>query len=411
MSLKRRVFVVGAGMTRFHHKMHSGKSGRELFVEAALEAFSNVDKGIDRKDVEGVFTGYFTPTYYEHQGHIGPLVVDWAGLDNVMGWRTESACASSSAALITGVLAIASGLFDVVMVGGVEKMTELPTEKVTDALSVAADDDYEIPAGVTFPGQFALIAQVYFKKYGVSWEQLQSIPIKNHRNGKLNPKAQFQEEIIDRARKIGRERGLNFRDELDFLKSDYNRVVAWPLRLFDCSPISDGASATILASDEKCRDFTDTPIEVAGFGFATDTISLHDRTNYTSFKASVEAGKQAYKMAGVKPRDIDIAEVHDCFSIAEAIAIEDLGFFNRGEGVKASEEGRTAIKGEKPVNTSGGLKCKGHPVGATGTAMVYEVWKQLRGEAGPRQVQNAETGLTHNLGGSGASCSVIIFKR
>ncbi len=406
-----KVAVVGAGMTRFHHSLHKNKNGRELFVEAVLEAYSSVDKGIDPSEIGAVFTGYFAPTFFEHQAHVGPLAADWVNLTPKMGWRTESACASASAAFITGYMAVASGLRDVVIVGGIEKMSNLTTEEVTDALSVAADNEYELPAGVTFPGQFATMANAYFKRYNVTWEQLQAIPIKNHRNGALNPKAQFQETIMDRAVKVGKKLGVKFKDELDFLKSEYNRVIAWPLRLFDCSPISDGASAAILVRGELAKKYTDTPVYVSGVGFATDSLSLHDRQTYTSFKSTMEASKQAYRQANVKPKDVDVAEVHDCFSIAEAIATEDLGFFKKGEGVKAAQKGITSIKGDKPINPSGGLKCKGHPVGATGIAMVYEIWKQLRGESGKRQVENAETGLIQNLGGSGASCGVIILRR
>jgi len=411
MGLQREVCVIGAGMTRFHHKIHKDKSGRELFVEAALEAMESVDKGIERKDIQALFVGYFTPSLYEHQGHIGPLVTDWMGLTPITGWRTETACASSIAAFMTGVLAIASGWYDVVMVGGVEKMTALPTEGVTDALSVAADDDYEIPAGATFPGLYALLAQAYFKKYNMTWEDLQAIPIKNHHNGALNPKAQFQEEIMDIAKRIGQREGVTFKDPLDFLKSKYNRVIAWPLRLFDCCPISDGAAVAILAAEDIAKKFTDTPIRVAGIGFGTDTLALHDRISLTSFASAVFASRQAYKMAGIEPKDVDVVEVHDCFSIAEVIATEDLGLFERGEGLKAAVEGRTALDGDRPVNPSGGLKCKGHPVGATGAAMIHELWKQLRGEAGKRQIPDAEIGLAHNVGGTGASCGVVILRR
>lgn len=409
--LAREVVVIGAGMTRFHHKIHKNKTSRELFTEATMDAVNSVDKGINLKTVEALFVGYFTPEFYEHQGHIGPLMADWLGLCPIPAFRTEMACASSGAAFVAGALSIASGMYDAVLVGGVEKMTNLATEEVTDALSVAADSYYEVPMGATFPGLYALIAQAHFKKYGTTWEQLQAISIKNHHNGSLNPKAQFQEEIIDIAKTIGAQRGATFKDAMDFLKSPFNRMIASPLRLFDCCPISDGASAVLLVAEEIAKKYTDTPLHIAGFGMASDNIALHDRADPTTLRASVEASRRAYMMADVKPKDVDVVEVHDCFTIAELVATEDLGFFKKGEGGKAIEEGRTTLKGDIPVNTDGGLKCKGHPVGATGTGMINEIWKQLRGEAEKRQIKGAEIGLIQNVGGSGASATVAIFRR
>jgi acetyl-CoA C-acetyltransferase len=411
MSLARGVSLVGAGMTRFHHRIHRDKSGRELFNEATEKAMESVDGGIDRRDLQAVFVGYFTPEAYEHQGHIGAQVADWLGLCPVAGWRTESACASSAYAFLTGVIGIASGLYDVVLVGGVEKMTELSTEQVTDALSMAACDDYELPPGATFPGLYALLAQAYFKKYGATWEQLQAVPIKSHHNGSLNSNAQFQEEILDIGNRWGARRDLSFKDNMEVLKSTLNRMVAYPLRLFDCCPISDGAATAILAADDVAKKYTDAPIQIKGVSATTDNLAIHDRTSLTSLRATVEAGKRAFNMAGLKPKDVDVADVHDCFTIAEILAIEDLGFFKRGEGIRATEEGITSLKGDIPINTDGGLKCKGHPAGATGAGMIHEIWKQLRGEAGKRQISNAEIGLLHNVGGDGASCVVSIFSR
>lgn len=409
--LARDVVVVGTGMTRFHHKIHKNKTGRELFTEAVIDAVNSVDKGISLKDVEALFIGYFTPELYEHQGHIGPLMADWLGVCPIPTFRTEMACASSGAALVAGILSIASGMYDIVLVGGVEKMSNLTKAEVTDALSLAADSNYEVPMGVTFPGLYALIAQAHFKKYGTTWEQLQAVSIKNHHNGSLNPKAQFQEEVIDVAKRIGVRNSITFKDAMDFLRSPFNRMIAYPLRLFDCCPISDGASAVLLVAEEIAKKFTDTPIHIAGFGMASDNLALHDRSDFTTLRASVEAVRQAYRMADVKPKDIDVADVHDCFTIAEIVATEDLGFFKKGDGGKAIVEGRTALDGDIPINTDGGLKCKGHPVGATGTGMVNEIWKQLRGEAERRQIKEAETGLIHNVGGSGASAVVAILRR
>lgn len=398
-------------MTRFHHKIHAGKTSRELFVEAALEASESVDHGFELRDVEALFVGNFSSDAFERQAHTAPLMADWLGLCPRAATRVEDACASSGVAVNLGALAIASGAYDVAMVGGVEKMRTLSTEEVTDTLAMAADDIYEVSAGLTFPGLYATMATAHFARYGSSWEQLASIAIKNHYNGSLNPKAHFQSEIMETARRLGEQRGLTFRDEMEFLRSPLNPVVAYPLRLFDCCPISDGAAVVILAAAEVAKRFTDTPVYIRGLGQASDAMSLHDRADPTTLRATKLAAAQAYRMAGVNAEDIEVADVHDCFTIAEVMATEDLGFFPKGEGGKAAEEGRTALDGEKPVNPDGGLKAKGHPVGATGTAMAYEMFKQLRGEAERRQVEGVEFALAHNVGASGATVVVQIYER
>ncbi len=407
----KSVDLIGVGMTKFGK--HPDETGRDLLVKAMEDAVSHVDKGIDiKKDIKALFVGYFTPELFEHQGHIGTLAAEWLGLSGIPAFRTESACASSSAALATGYWAVASGMYDLVMVSGVEKMTNLDTTGVTDALSIAADNVFELPAGITFPGLFALMAQEYFEKYNGSWEDLQAVTLKNHYNGSLNPKAQFHAEIASIAKKIAVKKGVTFKDDMDFLKSKYNPLVAYPLRLFDCSPISDGASVAFLASSEISNRFTDKPLHVKGVGLGTDTIAVSGRPDLTTSKGTVNAANAAYKMAGVTPDDIDIAEVHDCFTINEVILSEDLGFFERGKGLKGAMEGRTSLSGDKPLNTDGGLKSKGHPVGATGIAMIHEIWLQLRGEAGERQVKGSpKLGLTCNVGGSTASSMVFILER
>jgi len=394
----KKVDLIGIGMTKFGK--HSDKTSRDLLVEATREAITSVDKGIDLKeDIKGLFVGYFTPSFYEHQGHSGPLITEWLGLTGIPAFRTESACASASAALATGYFAVASGMYDVVMVAGVEKMTNLDTQGVTDALSIAADDVFELGTGITFPGLFALMAQEYFEKYGGNWEDLQAVTLKNHHNGSLNPKAQFRAKISAIAEKIAIKKGVTFKDEMDFLKSKYNALVAYPLHLFDCSPISDGASVAFLASREISSRFTNNPLHITGVGLSTDTLTVAGRPDLTTSEATVNAAVAAYKMAGIVPNDIDIAEVHDCFTINEVILSED-------------QEGRTSLSGDKPINTDGGLKSKGHPVGATGIAMVHEIWEQLRGEAGGRQIKDEpKIGLTCNVGGSTASSMVFIFER
>jgi acetyl-CoA C-acetyltransferase len=255
------------------------------------------------------------------------------------------------------------------------------------------------------------MASAYFKKYNATWDQLAAVTIKNHKNCMLNPKAQFQADIMATGKKMGEKSGRVFTDEMEFLRSEFNPVVASPLRLFDCCPISDGAAVVILAADEVAEKYTDTPVKIIGMGQASDSIAMHSRPDFTTLRAAVKASEEAYKMAGLKPKAIQVADVHDCFTIAEVIATEDLGFFLKGKGGKAAEEGRTALNGEFPINPDGGLKAKGHPVGATGVAMAHEMFKQLRGQADKHQVEGAEVGLIHNVGASGASVAVQIYRR
>jgi len=411
MTLSHKVCVVGAGMTRFHHKIHAEKQGREMFVEAALEAAASVDKGFSLRDAEALYLGYFSSDVFERQAHTSALMVDWMGMGPKPAVRVEAACASSGVAVNVGALAIASGLYDVVVVGGVEKMRNLDTGQVTDTLALAADASYEAAMGFTFPGLYAVIADAHFNRYGSTWEQLASVSVKNHVNGSMNEKAQYQETIMEIAGKMGERKGLKFRDELEFLRSDLNPMVASPLRLFDCCPISDGAAAVILATEGVAKRFTDTPVRLLGLGQASDTMALHDRDDLTTLKATTLASRQAYRMAGVGAKGVNVACVHDCFTIAEVVASEDLGFFPKGKGGEAAAEGRTGLGGEMPINPDGGLKAKGHPVGATGAAMVVEMFKQLRGQAGRRQVKDAEVGLTQNVGAAGATVAVQVYGR
>jgi acetyl-CoA C-acetyltransferase len=398
-------------MTRFHNKLHIDKTGRELFVEAALDAAGSVDKGFSFKDANALFVGNFTSDVFEGQGHTAAVMADWLGINPTPAYRIEDACASSGAALNLGAITIASGMADVVIVGGVEKMSRLTTDQVTDALALAADSSFETSVGFTFPSIYAAMASSYFKKYNTTWDQLAAITIKNHRNCILNPKAQFQLDIIATGKKMGEKSGRIFKNEMEFLRSDLNPVIASPLKLFDCCPVSDGAAAVILAADKVTRKYTDTPVKMIGMGQASDTIALHSRPDFTTLRAAVKASEDAYKMAGVTPKSIQVADVHDCFTIAEAIATEDLGFFPKGQGGKAAEEGKTALNGELPINPDGGLKAKGHPVGATGVAMAHEMFKQLRRQAGQHQVNGAEVGLIHNVGAAGASVAVQIYRR
>lgn len=414
--LSRGITIVGAGMNRFG--VYPEKSSRDLLVDAFLAMRQSVDRGLDPKIIEAVYIGNFTSELFEHQGQIAPIMTDWIGLTPRPATRIEDACASGGAALRQGILAIASGLFDVVLVGGVEKMTHLPTQRVTDTLETAADELYESVAGFTFPGFYAAMATAYAARYHADPRALMEIAIKNHQNGALNENAQFQltiPQIMEKARARLLERGMpdpHWRSPYDFLNdTTANPLIAYPLRLFDCSPVTDGAACLLLAAEELSGAFTSTPLHVIGTGQASDG-GLYAREDLVSLKSARCAAQEAYQMAGVQPQDIKLAEVHDCFTIAEIIASEDLGFFAPGEGANAAIEGETMRNRTRPINTSGGLKAKGHPVGATGVGQVVEIWKQMRGEAGARQIAaDVNLALTHNVGGTGQTCTVHIFER
>ena len=414
-ALPRGVAVVGAGMSKFG--AFPEKSSRDLFVEAYLDLGKSVDKGFDPEAIDAIYTGNYSGELFEGQGHTAPLIAEAAGLTPVPAVRVEGACASGGLAFRQGVIAVASGMNEAVLVAGYEKMTNLPTSQVTDALATAGDTLYEIPAGFTFPGFYAAIATAYMAKYGMTPEHLMKVTLKNHENGALNPKAQFNVTIpgwmkgrVEAAIKKGKP-VPTWQTVWDFLHDDSaNPMIAWPLRLFDCSPVTDGAGALLLVPAEEAHKYTDNPIYLVGTGQASD-VALHSRAELTSLGAAAHAAATAYEMAGVKPDDIRIAEVHDCFTIAEVVATEDLGFFEPGEGYKMADEGVTARLGPKPINTSGGLKAKGHPVGASGVAQIYEIWKQMRGEAGERQVPgDVPLALTHNVGATGTTCVVNIFE-
>ncbi|MCL6578526.1 MAG: thiolase domain-containing protein [Candidatus Bathyarchaeota archaeon] len=389
MKGKPLVSIVSAGLSKFGKL--EGLYAREIFAEAAKEAFDRCPKLDPKKDIQALFVGHMGESY-EHQGHTGATMADWAGLLHVPATRTEAACASSGAALRAAIYAVLSSLADVVMVGGVEKMTHRSTAEVTEYLAMASDYPFEQWHGITFPGLFALMATAHMHKYGTTEKQLAAVAVKNHYHGSLNPKSHMQKEIT-------LENALS------------SRVIAWPLKLYDCSLITDGASCLILTKPELAKKYTDTPVHIIGSGQASDTIGMYERESFTSLTAARLAAKKAYEMADAKPEDIDVAEVHDCFTIAEIIAYEDLGFCKPGEGGQLVEKGETKLGGRLPVNTSGGLKAKGHPVGATGTGQAYEIFLQLTGQADKRQVKSAEIGLTHNVGGSGATATIHIYRR
>lgn len=412
----RGVAVVGAGMSKFG--AFADKTSRDLFVEAYQEMNSSVDKGFDPDRIDAFYLGNFSSDQFEKQAHLAPILASWVGLSPIASVRVENACASGGIAIRQAALAIAAGEYDVVLVGGLEKMTDLDISAVTEALATAADTQFEIPAGFTFPGFYAAMATAYMAEHNAPREAFYHVSIKNHENGALNDKAQFGQtikHIMESKKKRAVEKGYpvpTWEKEIDFLSDPKgNPNIAWPMALFDCSPVSDGGAVALLVAEDIAKEFTDTPLYLIGSGQASDG-ALPDRETLASIPAAVEAAKQAYAMAGLTPDDIDFAEVHDCFTIAEIMAIEDLGFFPHGEGWKAAIEGKTARNGEHPINTSGGLKAKGHPVGASGVGQLNEIWKQLRGVAGERQLPgNPRIGLAHNVGGSGQTCVVNIFER
>lgn len=386
--MSEKVAIIGIGMTKFGELWD--RSLRSLIVEAGTEAM--IDAGVKPEDIDGLYAGNMSAGQFVGQEHTASLIMDYLELNPKPAMRLESACASGGLALRSGYMAIKSGMQDIAIACGVEKMTDVLGGRATGALGTASDQEWEVFQGATFPGLYAMIARRHMHEFGTTEEQLAATAVKNHHNGALNEHAQFPFEItIEKVMK--------------------SAPVSTPLKLLDCSPISDGAAAVILAGEEKAKKLCDDPIWIKASGQATDTISLHSRPDIYTLRATVEAAKQAYAQAKLTPKDIDIAEVHDCFTIAEICAIEDLGFCKKGDGGKFEEQGKTALDGPKPINTSGGLKSKGHPVGATGIAQAIESVTQLRGDAGKRQVKNVKNALTHNVGGSGGSCTVHIFGR
>jgi len=383
----RRVAVVGIGHGKFG--IRSDASERELVFEAVKECLN--DAGITIKEVESMVTGICSD-HFSFALQPSAMIHDYIGFHPKPNFRTEGACATGSMAVRTGWMTVASGLADLVLVVGTEKMTEVPTSVATEIMGRGGDATWEYPFGTTFPGYYAMIARAHMARYGTTEEQLAKVAVKNHYYGRLNPYAHMQKDVtLEMA-----------------LSSSY---VAYPLKLFDCSLITDGAAAILLASEQRAKAISDKPVWLLGLGLGTDTMTLGERKDLTSLKGSVYAARQAYEMAGLTPDDIDVATVHDCFTIAEIVAYEDLGFCKKGEGGKLIEEKQTYADGKIPVNVDGGLKSKGHPVGATGVSMSVEIVKQLRGEAGPRQVKNAEIGLTHNVGGNGQVAAVHIYRR
>lgn len=382
----RDVAVIGVGMPKWGELWN--QSLRDIFVEAALEAIA--DSGVDHLDA--MYIGCMSSGLFTGQEHVAPLLADYLGVTPIPVVRVESACASGGLAFRQAFIDVASGMSEIVLAGGVEKMNDVDGPDATYALGTAADQEYESFHGATFPALYSLIAHAYMTNYKLTREELAAVAIKNHAHGAKNPRAQFPKEIT-------LEQVL------------HSAMVADPLRLLDCSPITDGAAAVILCPWEKAKSLArKRPVKIIGSGHATDTFALHSRSKLTFFKSTAKAAEKALQMARIKLQDVNFAEVHDCFTIAEICVLESLGFFEEGKAGRAAMEGTTRIGGKLPVNTSGGLKSKGHPVGATGIAQIIELVEQLRGEAGPRQVANAKIGLAQNMGGTGSSSLVHILE-
>jgi len=383
----RDVAVIGVGLQRFGELWEM--SLRDICLDAALKALS--DAAVER--VDSIQVGCMSSGLFTEQEHLGSLVADGLGLEGVPATRVEAACASGGMAFRAGVAEVAGGMSDVVLVVGAEKMTDVSSDRATAILATAADQEYEAFHGVTFAGLSAMVARAYMERYGATPEQLAAVAVKNHRHGALNPMAQFRNPVSVEA----------------VLRSP---LVADPLRVLDCAPLSDGAAAVVLCPVAKARELGRKPlVRVAGVAAATDRLALYRHPDLARLPAIAEAGRAAFAMAKLAPADVDVAELHDAFTIMEICALEELGFAERGRGAEAAPAGWTALGGRLPVNPSGGLKAKGHPVGATGVSQVGELVLQLRGEAGERQVEGARVGLAENVGGVGGTAVVTILER
>lgn len=386
----REVAVVGVGMTKFGI---STKSNIEMFSEAAMDAIR--ESSLEPKDIQALFLGNVLGGFEEGQVGMAAYAAADIGAPNIPATRLEGICASGALAVRDAFMWVASGFYDIVLAGGTERASVMGTPYATRTFAMGSDSRYEGPTGITFPGIFAMIAHLYAHKYGIPLprlkEQMAQVAIKNHHYGNFNPKAHFHREIT--------------------IEDVFNSVmVAEPLQLYDCCPFSDGAAAIVLASADKAKQLTDKPVFVAGCGQASAG-PLHTQKDVTRIKAREVSAQEAYRQAGLSPRDVDVCELHDCFTIAEIVASEGLGFFDFGQGAEAVERGETRLGGKIPINLSGGLKSKGHPIGATGAAQVYDIVKQLRGECDERQVEGARVGITDTLGGDGCTVCNIILKR
>ena len=387
----REVIVLGAGMTQFGN---SDLSQKEMFAQAAIEALE--DGQVRARDLQALFIGNVLGGFEEGQINIAPFLAAEIGMPmNAPATRFEGACASATVAIRHGVLLVASGVYDLVMVGGTERTTIMGTALATRTFAMGSHSEYERFAGITFPGVFGMAAHLYAHKYGIPLAQLKRsmalVAVKNHHNGRLNPLAHFRKEIT-----------------VDTVLE--GPMIADPLQLYDCCPFSDGAAALVIGAAEKFRAHVSKPITVAGVGQGSAG-AIYAHRDITRVRARETSIKEAYSQAGIGPDDVDVCELHDCFTIAEIMAVEGLGFFEFGQGAAAVDRGDTALDGKIPINPSGGLKAKGHPIGATGAAQAYEIVKQLRGECGDRQVEGAKIGVVDTLGGDFSTVCNLVLRR
>ncbi|HZQ53581.1 MAG TPA: thiolase domain-containing protein [Bryobacteraceae bacterium] len=382
----RPVAIIGIGKTAFGP--FPDRDLRSLAVEAISHALA--DAHIEPGAIEALYLGNFAGPSFVGQNHLAPYIGAAASLEEVPCTRIEDACASSGSAFFHAWQSVAYSIYDSVLVAGVEKMTSQSTPRVTEILAGAGDMSGEGRAGATFPALFGMIARRHMHQYGTTREHLASVAVKNHANGARNPLAHMRKVITMEQALAG-------------------RLVAEPLTVYDCSLISDGAASVVLVPLSNAPQYTSRFVRVLSVAQTSDHVALDSKADITVFPAVQSAGEKAYHLASVGPTDIEVAEVHDCFTIAEIIASEDLGFVEKGDGGPFAAAGCTAISGRIPINTSGGLKSKGHPVGATGTGQICDIVMQLRGDAGERQVARHRIGLAQNLGGSGATCVVSIL--
>ena len=389
----RKVAIVGVGQTKISGPQE--KTSVELLSEAAMDAI--IESGLKPKDIQALFLGNVLGDFSEGQGMVQAFAASSIGANNIPANKYDGACASASMALRDAFLLVASGCYDIVLAGGTERAATMGTPLATRTFAMFSDSRYEYPCGITFPAVFALLAHLYAKKYDIPLprlkEQMAAVSVQSYRHGLSNPKAHLRKEVT-----------------VDMVLSSF--MVATPLQLHDCCPFSDGAAAVIITSEEKARKLTGKPAYIVGAGQASSGPLFSQQDYLPRLRAREVSAKQAYDMAGLKPEDIDICELHDCFSIASLIAAEGLGFFAYGKAGEAWQKGEADIGGKIAINPSGGLKSKGHPIGATGAAQVYEIVKQLRGEVEPeRQVEGAKAGMTDTLGGDGGTVCNLILKR
>ena len=412
------VAIIGGGVSQFGQ--FESYNSRDLVYEAYKETIKSVDKGFNPSEIDELFIGNFTNDSFEGQAHLGHLITDWLGLTPRPASRIEGACASGGLAFRQAVNSVKAGISKIALVIGVEKMANTKLSLVQDYLAKASDVSIEVNQGAfTFPAFYAVMASAYMEKYKMTREHLMKVAIKNHENASMNPKAQINlsiKQIMEKKKaqldKTGSNK-ISWSDEFEFLSDlTQNPLVSSPLHLFDCAPITDGAACLIITNEEIASRFSDSYVNILASEQASAGPLYTWGNDITSIPSTRDASAKAFQSAGVKPSDIDLAEVHDCFTPAEIMAIEDIGFFAKGQGPEATFAGQTERSGNLPINVSGGLKAKGHPVGGSGVAQLVELWTQLSNRAGLRQLSNNDLnlGLAHNVGGTGGTCVISILE-